>query len=97
MPTDYSTMTATSNTLDVTIWFFLIILFIIILFLVYYFLNKSIKKGTKNKEVAVSYTHLINSLAAPSNGYGNKCKVKSLRNDTNVNTPKACNVKQYVH
>ncbi len=47
MSTDYSTMTATSNTLDVTIWFFVIILFIIILFLVYYFLNKSIKKGTK--------------------------------------------------
>ncbi|HOP34177.1 MAG TPA: hypothetical protein PKY75_03475 [Defluviitoga tunisiensis] len=59
MPTDYSTMTATSNTLDVTIWFFVIILFIIILFLVYYFLNKSIKKGTKNKEVALIKKYYI--------------------------------------
>ena len=59
MSTDYSTMTASSSTLDVTIWFFVIILFIVILFLLYYFLNKSIKKGPKNKEVALVKKYYI--------------------------------------
>lgn len=53
MPNDYSIATVTSSTLDVTIWFVVIILFIIVLFLIYYFLNKSIKKGPKNKEVVL--------------------------------------------
>jgi flagellar protein FliO/FliZ len=59
MSTDYSTITATSSTLDVIIWFFVIILFIVILFLLYYFLNKSIKKGPKNKEVALVKKYYI--------------------------------------